>query len=210
MSQPSGARIHPSQAFVGPFSADGKYLAVRPTADSVAVVDVASKKIAATFDKAEATALAFTPDSRSLVAAVGQIRVYDISNAKEKPLSYFANGSYVHSLRYSRDGTLLAIGVWNNDVHVLDAVTFKPRSICKGHTDGVTTLAFDPEGRILVTGGYDKTVRMWETTTGRSLAILGEAEGYKGAIYGVAFSPDGKTFVTAGYDDIVRIWRIRE
>ncbi len=68
----------------------------------------------------------------------------------------------------------------------------------------IYTLTFTPDGSAIVAGCADKTVRLWDSTTGKSLPAL---KGHDGAINGMAFSPDGKSLATAGSaDKTVRIW----
>ena len=49
--------------------------------------------------------------------------------------------------------------MWNTE-------TGKDEKDLEGHTRGVTSVAFSPDGRILVTGSEDRTVRLWELPGG--------------------------------------------
>ena len=62
----------------------------------------------------------------------------------------------------------------------------------KGHTKSVTALAWAADGKSLVSAGDDRTIRTWDTVTGKQTASLTEIarEGYGGPV--VAFSPDLK------------------
>ncbi len=57
-----------------------------------------------------------------------------------------------------------------------------------GHGGSVTSVAFSPDGRSVLTGSDDKTARLWETATGRQIRPL---RGHTGWVAAVAFSPDG-------------------
>ena len=67
-----------------------------------------------------------------------------------------------------------------------------------GYEDLVFSLSFSPDGKMLVSGRHDRTVRLWNATTGN---IIGKPlTGHEGAVIGVSFSPDGKT-VVSGSDE---------
>src|SRR5207302_1346037 len=64
----------------------------------------------------------------------------------------------------------------------------------EGHTDEVLCVAYRGDGRRLVTGGMDRTVRLWDVATGREVRTLGETAA---AARVVAYSPD-RRWVAAG------------
>jgi WD40 repeat protein len=53
----------------------------------------------------------------------------------------------------------------------------------------VNSVAFSPDGKQVVSGSYDKTVRLWDALAGAPLQTL---EGHSGSVNSVAFSPDSK------------------
>ncbi len=71
------------------------------------------------------------------------------------------------------------------------------------HPGGVVTAAFSPSGRKILTGGLDRTARLWDTDKGTP---LGTPFHHEDVVLGVAFSPDGKSFLTRSQDETVRVW----
>ena len=59
----------------------------------------------------------------------------------------------------------------------------------RGHTDLVWGLACSPDGRRLATGSDDRTIKLWDTTTGEEVFTL---RGHTAGVICVAFSPDGR------------------
>jgi WD40 repeat protein len=68
------------------------------------------------------------------------------------------------------------------------------------HSTIISCIAVDAQNRFMVTGSWDKTVRLWEPSTGRPIRIFRPpiGEGPIGMIFAVAVSPDGKTIVCGG------------
>jgi WD40 repeat protein len=76
-----------------------------------------------------------------------------------------------------------------------------------GHTNVVTSLAFDRRGQYLASGSNDTTARIWDWRNRRSVATL---RGHTGPINAIAFTPDGGRLITAGRDGILRLWDIKQ
>lgn len=74
-----------------------------------------------------------------------------------------------------------------------------------GHAGFVTTVAFSPDEKLLASGSYDTTVKLWDLATGIELRTL---KGHQESVGAVAFSPDGRTIASASGDGIVNLWDV--
>ena len=72
-----------------------------------------------------------------------------------------------------------------------------------GHTKGVLSVAFSPDGRTFASGSKDNTIRIWDCVTGSHKRPL---TGHSNAVYSIAFSPDGRTLASGSIDRTIRLW----
>lgn len=75
-----------------------------------------------------------------------------------------------------------------------------------GHTKSVAAVTFSPSSNLLVSGSKDKTVRLWDTTSGSALQTL---SGHDMQVEDLSFAPDGRLVASASADDTVRLWDVR-
>jgi WD40 repeat protein len=70
----------------------------------------------------------------------------------------------------------------------------------------VQSVAFSPDGQLVLTGSVDKTARLWECRTSQVRATL---QGHTRSVQSVAFSPDGQLVLTGSADRTARLWECR-
>ena len=74
----------------------------------------------------------------------------------------------------------------------------------QGHKNDVNAVAISPDGKRIVSGSVDKTLRLWDATTGQPLGQ--PFTGHASLVSSVAFSPDGKRIVSGSTDNTLRLW----
>ena len=74
----------------------------------------------------------------------------------------------------------------------------------EGHSNGVLSVAFSPDGKTIASGSSDNTIKLWNLE-GKELRTL---TGHSNWVWSVAFSPDGKTIASGSYDKSIKLWNL--
>ena len=78
--------------------------------------------------------------------------------------------------------------------------------VLKGHAESVYSTAFTPDGKYVVTGSFDKTIKVWAAADGKEFKSFGGPNGHTGLVLSVAVSPDGTLIASGGADNTAKIW----
>jgi WD40 repeat protein len=132
--------------------------------------------------------VAFSKDGKQAIATGGGVIWYDLTSGKET--NRVLEKQYARlALSLSKDGAYFATGHQSdNDIHLGETANGKDAGTLKGHTAGVWSVAFSPDGDRLVSGSDDRTMRLWEIKTGKEIMSIDHG---KLMVQAVAFSPDG-------------------
>jgi len=103
---------------------------------------------------------------------------------------------------------MLASGSLGGEVKLWDVKTRKEMAVLKSK-QGVRSVAFSPDGKILASGNTNGEVAVWDLTTQKKRSVLSPHPFDVGS---VAFSPDGKTLATAPHTykrlDAMKLWEV--
>jgi WD40 repeat protein len=153
-----------------------------------------------------ATAVAFSPDGQLLACGSHSlVTLWDLRLGQcVRSLPAFQGA--VHAVRFSPDGRLVAVAggrpAVSGEVRLFQVADGKPVGTLTGHEDVVTAIDFNGTGKRLLSGSFDRTVRIWDLETRKSLQVL---TGHADEVRGVAFAPDGTWVASVGKDRMVRV-----
>ena len=117
----------------------------------------------------------------------------------------------IRTLAFGPNSKTLAAGGWDAVIRIYNLNAKNPsdgkqQRVCEGHLSAVFALAFSADGRSLLSGSFDHTVRLWEAFSGKQIGAL--QKGHLGAVHGVALAKDGRSFFSAGSDAAVFGWDV--
>ena len=109
-------------------------------------------------------------------------------------------------LALSPDGQYLALakkGAFIHQIEIICASDPTEKKYLYGHQGNVQSVAFSPNGQQLISGGNDKTIRLWDLATSVQLACITTHTDW---VMAVAYSTSGDVFASGSNDRTVRIW----
>lgn len=140
--------------------------------------------------------------------------------------TYAGHRDWVRMVRVNQDGSLIAscsndqtVRVWvvatkeckaelREHDHVVECICWAPESACANISEaaGSDNKKGHRTGPFLISGSRDKTLRLWDVSTGLCLFIL---VGHDNWVRGVVFHPGGKFIISASDDKTLRVWDIK-
>jgi WD40 repeat protein len=142
------------------------------------------------------------------------IRLWDPETGKCLTGLLKGHSDFVYSVAFSPDGKWLALGSGDHTVRIWDLETGSrelssltgPASRCWAkHTGWVRSVTFSPDGRYVLSGSDDGTVRIWDLKTGQTVATLQTSVGSR--IFCIVVSPKGDMIIAGMSKGTIYIWR---
>ena len=231
-------RGHKGEVLSVAFSPNGETLATSSADRSVKLWDVATGEELATLRRHsdEVLSVAFSPDGKTLASSSADktVKIWDIdgkalrASLKKKPsASPPAQGSpklrvrlYGHSdvslgsvsaMAFSPDSKMLATAGGHSDVSVRlwDVQTGQLRADLGGYTTYTPFISFIADGKTLVTGSSDGTIKLWDLTSNPPLGTIRLSAILKDkgrSIWRWAFTPDAKLVATVDRYGKIVLW----
>jgi WD40 repeat protein len=92
----------------------------------------------------------------------------------------------------------------SNAIKIWNVKTGAEAGLLTGHTDFVGSVVFSPDGRRLLSGSFDGTMRLWDVAKQQEIRLF---QRHTGWVTCVAFCPpDGRRAIAGYYDWSVRLW----
>ena len=149
---------------------------------------------------------AFDPSGRRLAvlcqATNRDLQIYDLDSWKI--VTTLSHTEHLDNPTWSPDGRFLAATASDRCVYVWDSRTGKQQSVLRGHDITPNALAFSHRGDLCASTGWDGTLRLWETMTGRLLLSVPGGDGNLKP----RFSPDDRFLGCTTTDSEVELWEV--
>jgi len=155
--------------------------------------------------------LGFSPDGALLAGICLDQKARIWNPARFEVLARFpaspVDGWHKGAVAFAPQGRLLAFGNCDGNVVIVETDRFQVVTNFIASKEGVTAMAFSPNGSILATGsGFsESTIKLWDPRTG--LSAKPPLAGHLSWVSALAFSPAGDILASASGDQTIRIWK---
>jgi WD40 repeat protein len=151
------------------------------------------------------------PSMRTVMRVLSQFSLFQqFSNRLESGGEIAATkltGIFINTFSFSPDGKRVAIvgglsRLSTGVVRVLDADSLREVWSLHGHTRNGTAVVFSPDGQRLATASTDRTIRLWDLTTGQEILKLSGLA----SVTSLRFLSEGCRLMSASFDRTIRVW----
>jgi hypothetical protein len=184
-----------------------------PRLDSSILSSLVAPKLPPHVGPKPVTAAAVSPDGARVAVARGRelvlVDAASLGAAPSQPLPIADLPGRVMAVHFSRDGRLLVIagGIagLSGVAQIRDAATGAVIREFTGHRDLLHDAELSPDGTLLATAGYDRSVKLWNVADG---GLMRSIDVHTGAVFDLAWHPGGRLLASASADETVKLWRV--
>ena len=209
---------HADRVWSVAFSPDGKTLASSSSDRMVKLWETSSGKCLKSLrgHSQQIRTVAFSPDGKTLASGSDDhsVRLWN-QHTGECLRVLQGHTSWVSSVAFSpvsqavatlgTSDCLLASGSEDQSVRVWETGTNLCLKTLQGHSNGVWSVAFSPQGTTLASGSQDGVIRFWDHKTGK---CIGGVQGHSSWIWSVTFSPNSHILASGSEDRTIKLWDI--
>jgi WD40 repeat protein len=159
----------------------------------------------------EVMSVSITADGQRLVSGGirREVRVWSMEDG-QSIYSRRAKSGYLNAVAATPDGRFAVLGVYDETEDkdwpvIFDIEAGQEVGQLRGHEAAVESVLVIQEGRQVLTGSRDTTVRLWDLASRRELRRL---EGHEEGIVSLAVTQDGRYAASASFDATLRVWRL--
>ena len=177
--------------------------------------------------------IVLTPDGKKIISGGSKIIIWDLEiKKKAKEINVVEQSQLsikILAMAISADGRFLACSIMqqavsskkseksksceDHSIVVWDLHKGKKHALLRGQAKNkvIKSLAFSPDGKILASGSYDKTIWLWQVATGKPICQLAvNFSFWSKCISAMDFSRDGKMLVSGDKSGILMLWDIEK
>ena len=151
------------------------------------------------------TSVALSSDGHYSVTGSRDGTVYLYARATGESTLIFEHADPIISVAFGFNNKCLLIGL-KSEVRLFDLINNKITKtlICEDSTDSLTSVALSSDSKYVITGSQDRTARLWDLKTGKTVKILRHTD----TITSIALSKDGKYALIGAEDSTVLLWNL--
>lgn len=194
------------------FSPDGRMMLTGGSDGTTTLWDIDSAKVIHTFQThnpygISISSVAFSPDGRLILAGggFGRLDLWDAASGKRLSDLSRLTESPVAAVAFSQDGRK-ALACGGSRVVVWELQQSKKIVTYEGHSNWARTAAFLPDGKAVISGSADKTLRLWNSVNGNEIRRF---DGHTDKVNSLAVSSDGRAVISGGHDKTLRLWDVK-
>ncbi|PVG00008.1 WD40 repeat-like protein [Serendipita vermifera] len=184
------------------FSPNGKYVVSGSDDKTIRVWEVKTGELIRPPIEGHITWITFAgfhPNGKYIISGSydSTIRVWDVDTGKCQVADTHSPVNFA-SLSPDDHGDWESFSVWDVETQKMIGSRFT------GHTDMISSVAFSPDGKHVISGSQDRSIRVWDVDTGKMIGS--PFRGHTDTVNSITVSPDGKRIASGSYDKIIRVW----
>ncbi|HEV3142808.1 MAG TPA: protein kinase [Gemmataceae bacterium] len=206
---------HPQAVLAMAVSADGKRLATACKDNKARLWDLTSGKLIGQEmgHDGPVTCIAFSADGQRLVTGSEDKTVRQWSAADGKPINKISVKGQVTALAVFADAPKAIVATDTKDAHAAHVVDLSEGKLVKHepllHEDKITAVAVTPDGRYLITGSRDRSIKVWDRETWQAPPNF-KIMYHQDDVSALAVDHTGRYLLSGSYDNTARLWNLAD